>query len=433
MSTYPNSYYLPLSPERVATFFAQARRTARKARKPATVLDIGAIADVDNLAAVWEVMRRENGQAPGPDRVRFPHVGQHELYAILRETKKAILAGTYRPGPAREVKIPKANGGKRTLTLRNLIDRVVAKAVNEAMVPYWETIFLDGSHGFRPDRSNWTLLAQLERAVVEQGRWVLVSDDVKSAFPRFHIDLVVEDHMRHLRSKELLALIETILRGGDPDRKIGLDQGCPYMPATLNLHLHHAVDVYAHALGGDPEVPTPWFRYADNLVAACRDIQEGQRVLDGMTQRLKPVGLELKGENNGKPVDLRQHGQRVQLLGFILFRQGKDFCIKLGASAWANLETKLLKAHETNRPGDAARGAIDGWIESYGPAFRRRQDRTVDNILRLARSYGFRESYPAEYYLSKCKGAYQRWRQLVKDQAHPIAKTETAALVGGRS
>ena len=52
------------------------------------------------------------------------------------------------PGPAREVKIPKAgNRGFRTLTLRNVIDR--AKAVTEAMVPHLENL-LTGSHGFRP-------------------------------------------------------------------------------------------------------------------------------------------------------------------------------------------------------------------------------------------------------------------------------------------
>jgi retron-type reverse transcriptase len=354
VSIYHNSYYLPLPPEKEAAFFAQQRRAARRAKKPTTALDVAMIADVDNLAAVWEVMRKENGQAPGPDGIRFPDLGRHELYKALRRTRMAILAGTYRPGPAREVKIPKAgNRGFRNLTLRNLIDRVIAKAVNEAMVPFWENIFLDGSHGFRPDRSNWTLLANLERAVVGQGRWVLVSDDMKSAFPSVNIDRVVEDHMRHVTSKNLLDLTETILRGGDPDRKIGLDQGCPYMPAALNLHLHYALDMHAHTLGDDPEVPTPWFRHADNLVASCRDVQEGQRVLAGMKQRLAAVGLVLKGENGGRPVDLRQHGQSVQLLGFTLFRAERDLGIKLGAGAWKNLKKNLLKAHEKNRPGDA--------------------------------------------------------------------------------
>ena len=387
-----------------------SRRDIRKTPKPATSLDVAAIADVNNLAVVYDLMRRENGQAPGPDGMRFPHVGRRELYGILRRASQALLKETYRPGPAREVKIPKAgNRGFRTLTLRNVIDRVIAKAVTEAMVPHLEKIFLDGSHGFRPVRSNWTLLAHLEKAVVEQDRWVLVSDDVRSAFPSVNIDLAVADYSLLLGDTALLALVESILRGGHTHRKFGLDQGCPYMPAALNLHLHHAYDVHAHGLGIDQAVPLPWFRYADNLVAACRDISEGQTVLAGMAGRLASVGLALKGENDSRPVDLRQ-GRSVQLLGFTLFRWQRRLGIKLGDGAFGNLKRNLLNAHQAKRPADAASAAIEGWINSYGPAFRSRQTRTVEHILHLARTFGFRETASEDYYLSLCTGAYQRWR-----------------------
>src|SRR5205807_125345 len=40
--------------------------------------------------------------------------------------------------------------GHRTLTLRNVCDRVVAAALNGALTPFWEGMFLPGSMGFRP-------------------------------------------------------------------------------------------------------------------------------------------------------------------------------------------------------------------------------------------------------------------------------------------
>jgi hypothetical protein len=122
-------------------------------------------------------------------------------------------------GPARRVKVPKGGGrGFRTLTLRDLIDRVVAKALNEALVPFWEKVFLGGSHGFRPGRGPLTLLAALGRAA-GQGRWVLVCDDVKDAFDSVSLDLVVGHHRQHFTNNPLLAVLaEAVLRGDDQAR-----------------------------------------------------------------------------------------------------------------------------------------------------------------------------------------------------------------------
>jgi hypothetical protein len=122
----------------------------------------------------------------------------------------------------------------------------------------------------------------------------------------------------------------------------------------------------------------------------------------------------LKGENNGQPVDLQQR-ESVQLLGFELFKSREQLGIKQGAGAWGNIKKNLMKAHETNRPSAAARAAIDGWIDSYGPAFRMRQTRNVAYLLRLGAELGFRELGDPDHYVGRCAGAYQRWRSLVND------------------
>jgi hypothetical protein len=426
-SLYPTSFRVPISAEQEASYFYKLRQSQRHAKDPVVSLDVAEIATVDNLVAVFEKMKRENGTAPGPDRIRFGHIGRSELYGVMKTAREAVLAGRYRPGPAREVKIPKAGKPEyRTLTIRNLIDRVIAKAVHEALEPFWEGIFLGGSHGFRPERSNWTLLVELGQCMAEQDRWVLVSDDVKNAFPSVQIDRVLADHRYYNNlSNRLLTLLETILRGGDPQRAEGLDQGSPYMPVALNVHLHHAFDLEAHTLGGDPEHPTPWYRYADNLVVPCRSVHEGRLVLGNMAARLRDVGLTLKGENDGLPVNLRR-GQSVQLLGFTLFKQGDQLGIKLGQGAWKSLERNLLQAHESNEPTVAAEAAISGWIDSYGPAFRnRRQDRTIANLRRLAAKYGFTELPGTAYYQTRFRGAYQRWVQLRCDRTRAAQKSTT--------
>lgn len=181
------------------------------------------------------------------------------------------------------------------------------------------------------------------------------------------------------------------------------------MPTALNVHLTRVFDAQAHDLGVNPGQATPWFRYADNLVVACQDVTEGEVVLQRMKEQLALVGLELKGENNGHPVDLRQPGQHVQLLGFVLFKNGANLGIKIGAEAWDGLKKKLLCAHESNEPLAAAKAAIDGWIASHGPAFRKRQNHAVTYIYDLANRYGFREFVSEEAHESKCQSAYHRW------------------------
>jgi hypothetical protein len=416
VSTYVGNPRRSSSGDQDTSFFYRRRQEARAAEAKAGELSVEAIASVDNLAAAFDQMRRENGQAPGPDGLKYPDLGRRELFEVLRPVSKAVLAGTYRPAPGRQVQIPKGGGrGYRTLTLRNLVDRVVAKALNEALMPYWETCFLDGSHGFRPGRSHLTLLAALERAMVEQDRWVLVSDDVQKAFDSVRIDLVLEDHHRDSWSNRLLqTFIEALLRGGDPARKVGIDQGSPYMPCALNVHLHHRYDAHAHTLGANPGTPTPWYRYADNLVVPCRDVQEGERVLLGMNQALAAAGLALKGENGGRPVDLRRGGQ-VHLLGFVLFHQGDRLRFKLGQDAWDALGKSLLKAHAAERPSAAAQAVLEGWVAAHGPAFHRRQDRLVDRLLQLAARCGFREVFSRELYLAECASAWLRWGALVRE------------------
>lgn len=408
MSDYLGDGYPPVAAGRHSSYFYHLRQRP----VPTTKLDVKAIASADNLAVVYDVMARENGPAPGPDGLTYSQVGPSELYEVLRPVSEAVIAGTYSPGPARRVPISKGAGkGFRELTIRSVIDRVVAKALTLALTPFWEKVFLNGSHGFRPGRSNKTLLAQLQRGMLERNCWVLVSDDIRNAFDSLDLALVMADHRRYIGDDSLLRLIEAVLYGGDANRRIGIDQGSPYMPTTLNVHLHHVFDQPAHDLGVKLGFPMPWFRYADNVVVACRDVQEGQQILTEITTKLKEVGLALKGENDGKPVDLRKCG-RTQLLGFIPFRRKGRLSFRLTPNAWISLREKLLEAHLSGDPNSAARAVLDGWIDAHSPALARRNDRTVDIMLRLAGSLGFLELWHPLHYVRECHDAHRRWRDM---------------------
>src|SRR5215469_14121009 len=183
------------------------RRTEkRRVREQFGLLpSVEVIANVENLIRVFRELKRNAGQAPGEDGVTYADLSSSEVGSCMRGLSLVLLQGQYRPGPSRLLSIPKASGkGDRKLALRNILDRVVAAAVNNAMTPFWENIFLPGSMGFRPHRGPWDMLIQLERTMVEQDCWVLTIDDIKNAFDHVNLEDLMNDHHRQFQDLKLL-------------------------------------------------------------------------------------------------------------------------------------------------------------------------------------------------------------------------------------
>ena len=68
----------------------------------------------DVLVEAWERVR-ENRGAAGVDRITLVAVEDYGVDRMLRELRRDLLSGRYRPAPARRVEIPKPRGGKRPL------------------------------------------------------------------------------------------------------------------------------------------------------------------------------------------------------------------------------------------------------------------------------------------------------------------------------
>ena len=320
--------------------------------------------------------------------------------------------------------IRKPGGGSRTLRLRNVADRVVSSALHRALTPLWEAVFLPRSMGFRPGRSAWGLLAELELAVVGGGLWVLTVDDVKKAFDNVNIDDAMDDHRKYIADAGLLALVDAVLRGGDPTKKVGVDQGCAYSPDALNVRLHHA-----HDLGVDRgHHPPAWWRYADNHAYLAGTAAEGVQDHDHARVLLVEAGLPFKGatgtgNTDGGPVDLAKGG-KVQLLGFTLSKRGDGLHLDLGKEAWGRLGAALAEAHEAEDPTENARTVISGWIQAYGPAFGSERDDVLIRVLETAGEYGFRETHFLENLKRRGESSWERWQALRKKVRRPEGNSD---------
>ena len=97
---------------------------------------------------------------------------------FLDDLRAQLKAGTFRPLPVRERKIPKPGGsGKvRSLGIPTIADRVVQAALKLVLEPIFEADFVPVSYGFRPKRRAHDAIAEIHQFGTHGYRWVLDAD-----------------------------------------------------------------------------------------------------------------------------------------------------------------------------------------------------------------------------------------------------------------
>ena len=370
------------------------------------------IAHPEHLYYSFLRLKAEGGLAPGPDGVTYADLSPEEVWGILRAVSRAILAGVYRPAFAREKRIAKSTPGQfRTLLIRNLIDRVVGKALQVATRPFWERRFRQTCYAYRPRRGIWDMLAAVEVAMRRTGWRVLAIDDIMTDFDTVPVARAVHLHFRALdRLRRRLkgygvadrdrtaALIESVLRGDDVDRATGIDQGGCYSPTALNVLLSYDLD---RPLRASPTKPHS-FRYSDNLAYLVERVSDGRAVLDQANHLLQPNGMALKGADGVH--DLTTGA--TPLLGFnVRWTGGLD--LRPAAKTWETLRRHLRDSYDTPVPARTALQQLRAWVAAYAPAVT---DSDVGQALALAADHDLREFDPTAV-TDAWRPAWERWQR----------------------
>jgi group II intron reverse transcriptase/maturase len=240
-----------------------------------------------------------NQGGPGPDRQSIEYVGK-QIHELLRELRAAMLEGSYRPGDIRRVWIPKAGGGQRGLGIPNVIDRMVQEAIRMVLEPLYEPVFHKSSHGFRPNRSCQTAIAEARRYVKEGYEWV-VDIDLEKFFDRVHQQRLMGRLAKRLEDKRVLALIGRILKakvempdGVKVSTDEGVPQGGPLSPLLSNIVLSE-LDEELERRGHR------FVRYADDCNIYVRSQRAGQRVMASISSFINRR-LRLKVNENKSAV-----------------------------------------------------------------------------------------------------------------------------------
>ena len=287
------------------------------------------------LAALKRV--EDNKGAPGVDGMETDELRWYITNKHPGELSKALLAGTYRPKPVKQVAIPKSEPGKyRELGIPTVLDRLVQQAVAQVLSNYYDATFSDSSFGFRPCRGCHDAVRACIAQTDEGKRWA-VDVDLEKFFDTVDHSRLIRKLSTRIKDKRVISLIHHMLKSGvDTGQEViakdkGLMQGGPLSPVLANIYLDE-LDKELEARGHS------FARYADDLMILCRSKRAAIRTLNNLTKLIEGrMLLKVNQEKSGVHYITRG----VKFLGYGFYKPTKKECIV--PTVHAKSKAKLIK------------------------------------------------------------------------------------------
>ena len=358
-----------------------------------------------NRESLIECFHELDGKkAVGADGVTKEEYGRN-LEGNIDDLLKRMRTMSYRPGPVREVLIPKddGKGGCRPLGISNFEDKIVQLMASKVLEAIYEPVFYDCSYGFRPGRSCHMAIKSLSKYLHDNWVETVIDVDLKNFFGTIDHWKLIKILAMKIKDERFLRYITRMLKsgvlsdGGIIVTEEGSPQGSVVSPILANIFAHYALDDWINKIvKRHARRKVEVFRYCDDFVICCRYQSDAFRIRSALDKRMKRFSLVLN-ESKTKLVRFSKYayskGLRQGCFDFLGFNfyigttvKGNS-CVKVKTSR-KRFRSKLAKVKswiKLNRHKatlkqlwDRFRVKLNGHIRYYGVSFN---SRSIRNFL----------------------------------------------------
>lgn len=343
----------------------------------------------------------DKNKAVGIDGINKETYAQH-LDRNIQNLVLKMKDMAYRPGPVREVLIPKEGkpGATRPLGISNLEDKIVQGQMKKILESIYEPLFLDCSYGFRPGKSCHDAIKDLHQYLYKNEVQTIIDIDLKNFFGTIDHQLLEEILKQKIKDTKFMRYVNRMFKAGVLSKgelqysEEGVPQGSLCSPIFANVFAHYAIDLWIQ----DMVIPNckgqiRLFRYADDAVICCQYDSDAQRIRKALGGRLGKFNLQLNEEKtklvsfNKRLATLGIEQGTFDFLGFTFYlgksragrvipklrTRAKSFKAKLNrVSEWAKRVRNMMPLKEIWKIFNAK---MRGHIQYYGVSFNIKQVR----------------------------------------------------------
>jgi RNA-directed DNA polymerase len=325
----------------------------------------------------------------GIDKMTYAENLEENIKELIHKMKKMA----YKPGPVKEVLIPKDGkpGATRPLGISNLEDKIIQKMMQQILESIYEPLFLECSYGFRPGRSCHDAIKDLQNYLYDNEIQTVIDIDLKNFFGTIEHKLLEDILEKKIKDTKFMRYINRMFKAGilkDGDLKVsdeGVAQGSICSPILANIFAHYAIDTWIEEMvKPNCKGKISLFRYADDQVICCQYASDAERIRNVLGKRLEKFKLQLNEEKtklvsfNKKLAKEGRNQGTFDFLGFTFYwgksRNGRTIPkLKTRAKTMRAKLNKVTAWYKQNRNKmtlkeiwDICRAKLRGHIQYYG-------------------------------------------------------------------
>ena len=202
-----------------------------------------------------------------------------------------LMSDAYAPQPIEKIAIAKNKTETRPIALASVRDKVVQRALVNAIEPYFDKLMSNKSYGYRREKST---LKAINRCLdfVNRGYFWVYKTDIENFFETINHETLLNLLDKEINDKKIVRLISLYLQNGGfkhhhyVEHELGVHQGDILSPLLSNIYLNE-MDRFLE------RKELNFVRYADDFVLFFKKKKPIDKTVKELKEFLKTLSLKI--------------------------------------------------------------------------------------------------------------------------------------------